>query len=118
MSFQQIIIQGNLGGDPEIVQTKTGKEVVKFRLAQSDPFTKNTNWFNCEYWRGGKVVGYLAKGGQVLVQGTVRQEEYEAKDGSRRTAWTVNVDNISLLGGPGGARRQTDSDDDLENDFR
>jgi single-strand DNA-binding protein len=115
MSYQRIIIQGNLGGEPEIVTTKSGKEVVKFRLAQSDPFTQSTNWFSCEYWRGGKVVGYLAKGGQILVEGSMRQEEWE-KDGVKRTSWIVNVDNITLLGG-GGGRRQND-DDDLANDYR
>jgi single-strand DNA-binding protein len=107
MSYQRYVALGNLGSDPEI--RKVGeKEVVKFRLAVSDPFKDKTHWFSCEYWRGGKVVAYLAKGGQVLVEGTLDNQEWE-KDGQKRTATVIRVDNITLVGGkPQGATAKKD----------
>lgn len=96
-SFQKFIAAGNLGGDPEIRQVGE-KSVAKFRLAISEPWRKKTQWFSCEYWRGGKVLGYMSKGSAILIEGTLDNQEWE-KDGQRKTQVVIKVDNITLLGG-------------------
>ncbi len=103
MSFQKIIVAGNLGGDAELKVVKGDKELLKFRLAQSDRFTQQTNWFQVEYWRGGKIAEYLTKGAQVIVEGRVRLEQWEGSNGKPGAALVITADDVRLIGGRGGA---------------
>lgn len=107
MSFQKIIVAGNLGSDAEVKIVKGDKELVKFRLAQSDRFTQQTNWFNVEFWRGGAIAQYLVKGQTVIVEGRVRLEQWESKAGKAGASMTITADDVRLMGsrghGPQGA---------------
>lgn len=103
MSYQKIVVVGNLGSDAEVRQVKGDKEVTKFRLAQSDRFTQQTNWFQVEFWRGGAIAQYLTKGQSVLVEGRVRLEQWEKRDGSGSgTSLVITADDVRLLGGKRG----------------
>lgn len=99
-SFQRYVAVGNLGGDPEI-KIVGDKTVAKFRLAIGEPWRNKTQWLSCEYWRGGRVLEFLQKGSQILVEGKLDNQEWE-KDGQKRSQVVVNVDNITLLGGHSG----------------
>lgn len=101
MSYQKIIVSGNLGGDAELKHVKGDKELLKFRVAQSDRFTQQTNWFQVEYWRGGKIADYLTKGTQVIVEGRVRLEQWDGKDGRPGAALVITADDVRLIGGRG-----------------
>lgn len=101
MSYQKIIVSGNLGGDVELKHVKGDKELLKFRVAQSDRFTQQTNWFQVEYWRGGKIADYLTKGTQVIVEGRVRLEQWDGKDGRPGAALVITADDVRLIGGRG-----------------
>lgn len=105
MSYQKIIVSGNLGGDAELKHVKGDKELLKFRVAQSDRFTQQTNWFQVEYWRGGKIADYLTKGTQVIVEGRVRLEQWDGKDGRPGAALVITADDVRLIGGRGGERQ-------------
>jgi len=104
MSYQKIIVAGNLGSDAESKVVKGDKELVRFRVAQSDRFTQQTNWFQVEYWRGGKIVEYLTKGTQVIVEGRVRLEQWENKDGRPGASLVITADDVRLIGSRGGER--------------
>ncbi|NCA16852.1 MAG: single-stranded DNA-binding protein [Betaproteobacteria bacterium] len=88
MSYQKIVVVGNLGSDAEVRPVKGDKEVTKFRLAQSDRFTQQTNWFQVEFWRGGAIAQYLTKGQTVLVEG--------------RSSLVITADDVRLIGRKGG----------------
>lgn len=78
--YQQIILIGNLGNDPELRSTASGQSVGSFRLAVNKRWTtaegemrEKTTWFRVSFW--GKIAELvhqnLVKGSQVMVIGEV-----------------------------------------------
>lgn len=84
-----------------------GGSVHAFRLAFSDRRKVGDNWedgsnfINVVSFRGEHIAQYLTKGKQVGVSGRLRMNEWEDKDGNRRSDIEVIADDIQLLGGGG-----------------
>lgn len=101
MAYQIVIVQGNLGRDPETRHSQSGKSVTKFSVAVSDKGSKgeHTEWFNAVCFdRTAEIAAqYLRKGAQVLVEGRLKTEEYE-KDGEKRRYQSLLVSRLTLLG--------------------
>lgn len=93
---------GRIGRDAETRSTPQGKQVTSWSVAVDSGFgdRKTTIWVDCALWgdRGAKVAQYLTKGAQVGVSGELGLREYE-KDGATKTSVTLNVANVSLIGG-------------------
>lgn len=106
--FQQLIIVGNLGSDPELRYTADGTPVAHFSVAVNRRWTKEdgsqgdeTTWFRVSVWRrqAETVVQYLKKGRQVMVIGRVSARGYVGADGSPRASLEVTADTIRFIGG-------------------
>ncbi|HSN74033.1 MAG TPA: single-stranded DNA-binding protein [Anaerolineae bacterium] len=106
--FQQLILIGNLGSDPELRYTSDGTPVASFSLAVNRKWTKDdgshgeeTTWFRVSAWRkqAESVNQYLKKGRQVMVVGRVSGRGYTGADGSPRASLDVTADTIRFLGG-------------------
>ena len=78
--YQQTIIVGNLGADPEMRYTPDGTPVTSFRVAVSRKWTgpdgnpsEKTWWFRVTCWRklAETTNQYLKKGRQVMVVGEI-----------------------------------------------
>jgi len=117
------MIIGNLGRDPEVRHTTTGKSVCSFSVAVSKKKGNDTitEWFNVQAWEklGENCAKYLAKGKKVYVEGEFESRKYEAKDGSgERTTFQINARNVVFLspaddsGSRAGSRRDEYPDDD------
>jgi single-strand DNA-binding protein len=110
-SYNRIILVGNLTRDPEIRYTATGKAVTKFSLAVNNPRNKEeTTFVDIVAWdRLGETCNtYLKKGQTALVEGRLVIRSYDDKDGNKRKATEVVIDNMQMLGGrrdgaPGGS---------------
>lgn len=91
-ALNRVQLIGYLGRDPETRFTPTGKKVAHFSLAvnnrwkSGDAVKENTEWFNVEAWgRLGEVCQeYLHKGSLIYLEGRLRTERYEDKDGETR----------------------------------
>src|SRR5215217_1459016 len=108
----KITLVGNLGRDPETRYTPNGKMNVTFTMAvsrrfndQSGQHQERTNWYRVTAWGGlaenlDRMAqnGYLAKGKQVYVMGTLEAREYQDQQGQTRTSLDVNADEVLLLG--------------------
>lgn len=75
-----------------------GGKVVTFSLAvQRDK--ENADFINCRAWN--KTVDilerYTNKGSQIAVEGSLRQRSWETREGEKRNALEVNVQNVTLL---------------------
>jgi len=109
VSFNRVILAGNLTRDPELRFTQSGTPVCGFGLAVNRVFSKNdeVDFFNVSAWRelGERVANYKKKGDPILVEGRLQYRTWEAQDGSKRSAVDVVADNVQFLGGRG------DSDD-------
>ena len=109
VSFNRVILAGNLTRDPELRFTQSGTPVCGFGLAVNRVFSKNdeVDFFNVSAWRelGERVANYTEKGDPVLVEGRLQYRTWEAQDGSKRSKVDVVADNVQFLGG------RSDTDD-------
>lgn len=109
MSYQRLIIEGNVGQDPRIKTFDDGGSVAQFNVAVTErgfktkdgrDIPEHTEWFYCLV-RGGmtKIVQqYVHKGDNILLEGKLRTREYIDKDNITRKVAELVVDNISLIG--------------------
>lgn len=109
--FQQLIIIGNLGGDPELRYTANGTPVANFNVAVNRRWAKEdgsqaeeTTWFRVSAWNKLAEVcnQYLRKGRQVMVVGRVSASAYKAADGQPRASLDVTANSVKFLGGARG----------------
>jgi single-strand DNA-binding protein len=109
VSFNRVILAGNLTRDPELRFTQSGTPVCGFGLAVNRVFSKNdeVDFFNVSAWRelGERIANYTEKGDPVLVEGRLQYRTWEAQDGSKRSAVDVVADNVQFL------RGRSDTDD-------
>ena len=100
-SYQRVIIEGNLGRDPEVRQTASGKSVTSFSVAVNERRGQDaghTEWFNCVCWeKTAEIAGqYLHKGDQVLLEGRLQTREWQDRDGQQRRTTELIVDRLIL----------------------
>src|ERR1700754_1004771 len=93
MSFNKVIIVGNLGRDPELRYTAQGTPVCTFSVATNErrkdrngEMQDHTTWFRITLWNrlAETASQYLQKGKQVYIEGRLRVEEYIDRDGKPR----------------------------------
>ena len=95
-----VILMGNVGKDPEVRMTASGKKLAKFTLAVRRPFSKDaTDWFNCAAWEktAETIEKFVKKGSKISVQGRVQVDSYE-KDGVKQTRTGIVVENFEFAG--------------------
>jgi len=106
------IIIGNLGKDPEVRFTPSGRAVAKFSVATTEKWNdqqgqkqERTEWHNIVVWgKQAETCGqYLAKGRQVFVEGRITNRSYDDKDGNKRYITEIIARDVRFLGGAGGA---------------
>ena len=114
MSVNKAILVGNLGKDPEVRFTGTGRAVCKFSLATTTSWNDNdgqrqerTEWHNIIVWgkQGENCGKFLSKGRQVFVEGEIRSRSYDDKDGNKRYMTEIIAQQVRFLGGGSGGGR-------------
>ena len=113
MSVNKVILVGNLGKDPEVRFTGSGKAVCHFPVATTEVWNdpngerhERTEWHNVSVWgkQGENCGKYLSKGRQVYVEGSIRTRSYDDKDGIKRYATEIVAQTVRFLGGQGTGR--------------
>src|SRR5256885_772134 len=106
--YQQILLIGNLGGDPEAKTTPSGVPLTTFSLAVNTYHGKDAEddeplWFKIQTWRkrAKAAATYLSKGKRVLVVGVVEKPFSYLSDGEPRTTMIVTAHVIKFLSGRG-----------------
>ena len=108
MSFNKIIIVGNLGRDPELRYTPQGIAVCNFSLAtnekkrdKSGELQDVTTWFRVTLWRNQaeNAAKYLTKGSPVYVEGRLGVEEWTDRDGNNRHTLEVQGTEMHFISG-------------------
>ena len=107
MSFNKIILVGNLGRDPELRYTPQGSAVCSFSMAtnekrrdKSGEFQNIATWFRVTLWGNQAEVAskYLTKGKQVYIEGRLRMEEYTDREGAIQKTLEVNGTDMQFIG--------------------
>ena len=103
--MNSISISGNLGKDAETRYLPNGDAVCNFSVADNQGRDKPSIWWNCSLFgkRAESLVQYLMKGQTVTVIGSITEREWTDKEGNKRKAQEVRVNDIALQGGRQGA---------------
>jgi single-strand DNA-binding protein len=113
--LNKVMLLGNLGADPELRMTGGGQAVLKVRLATSEQYLdkdkqrqERTEWHSVVIWgkRGEGLGKILKKGDRILVEGRLRTESWEDKDGNKRYRTEVIATEVLLQGSAGGKRER------------
>ncbi|MDQ4035419.1 MAG: single-stranded DNA-binding protein, partial [Chloroflexota bacterium] len=112
-------IIGNLGADPELRYTPSGKAVTDLRVAvnnnQRGPdgeWVEETLWFRVSVWEQAaeRLAEQLRKGNKVYAEGQLRVREFEGRDGEKRQSLELAFSRVVNLerrprdeGGAGGS---------------
>lgn len=98
-----ITLFGRLVRDVETRYTQTGKVVSSFTLAVDRPYSKDgqkeTDFIDCEIWeKQAELIGNsCSKGHRLLVSGALRIEQYEDKQGNKRSRAKVVCNNFNFI---------------------
>jgi len=98
---------GNLGNDPDVRNTDSGKKWARFSVATNESYRNakgekinETQWHNLVAW--GKVAElaekYLHKGSEVVIEGKLINKSYTDKEGNKKYISEVQVNELLLLG--------------------
>ena len=111
--YQKIIIVGNLGRDPEMRYTPSGRAVTNISVASNRTYTDSngqrvdeTTWFRVSVWgnQAENVNQYLQQGSRVLVEGRLSPDPetggpriWTRNDGTPGASFEVNAFRVVFL---------------------
>lgn len=109
----KVILVGTLGKDPETRYMPSGGAVTSFSVATNESWKdkqtgekqERTEWHNISmFGRLAEIAGeYLKKGSQVYLEGSLRTEKWQDKQGQDRYTTKIIANEMQMLGGrPGG----------------
>jgi single-strand DNA-binding protein len=107
MSFNKIILVGNLGRDPELRYTPQGDAVCSFTMATNEKRRDKagdlqdiTTWFKVTLWRrqAETAAKYLQKGSQVYIEGRLQIEEWTDRENNNRYTLAVTASDMQFIG--------------------
>ena len=109
-SVNKVILEGNLGRDPEVRYTPDGAAVCNLSFATTSSWKDKasgekraeTEWHRVVmYSRLAEVAGeYLTKGRSVYIEGRLKTRQWQDKDtGADRYSTEIIADQMQMLGG-------------------
>lgn len=96
-----ISLTGRLTNDVELKSTPNGVSVCTFTIAVPRPRVKDTTDFiQCVAWRHTAefIAGYFRKGKMIAINGVLTSRKYEDRNGNKRTAFEVIIENAEFCG--------------------
>ncbi len=115
-SVNKAIIVGNLGNDPETRYLPSGDAVTNISVATTDKWKNKdgekqeaTEWHRISFFgKLAEIAGeYLKKGSQVYIEGHIRTNKWQDKEGNDRYTTQIIADRMQMLGQPPGNRQQS-----------
>jgi single-strand DNA-binding protein len=110
--LNKVMIIGNLGRDPEMRYTPSGRPVTTFSVATSRSWNTSegekhveTEWFNVVAWSNLAEIckQYLIKGQQVYIEGRLQTRHWDDQEGNKHTSVEIVANEMIILG----ERRET-----------
>jgi single-strand DNA-binding protein len=98
---------GHIGQNPEVRSLNSGKKLAKFSIAINESYRNDTGeritdtqWHNVTAWgkQAELVEKLLKKGSEVAIDGKLNNNSYTDKDGVKRYATDIVLNEFSLIG--------------------
>ena len=119
--LNKVMIIGNLGRDPEMRYTPSGRPVTTFSVATSRSWNTadgdkrvETEWFNVVAWSSLAEIckQHLTKGQQVYIEGRLQTRHWDDAEGNKHTSVEIVANEMIILG----ERRDTSESTPSETD--
>ena len=102
--LNKVILMGRLTADPELRQTPSGISSCRFSIAidrsykSRDTGERQTDFINVVTWRQTAefVSRYFSKGRMIIVEGSLRNNNYTDSNGVKHYSMDVQADNVSF----------------------
>lgn len=101
--MNKVYLAGRLTKKPELKQTKNGKNVSDFSLAlnrgiKDEDGNEQVDFINCRCWNkvAENLCKYQDKGSFVIVEGSIRVDSYNDKNGDIKYTTYIMVENIEF----------------------
>ena len=113
-NFNKVILAGNLTRDPQLSYLPSNTPVCEFGLAINRKWKSQTGDMKDEtcfvdmraYGRQAETLNqYMNKGKPLLVEGRLKFDQWQGKEGERRSKLYVVVEGFQFLGAPSGGQR-------------
>ena len=124
--LNKVMVIGDVGRDPEMRYTPSGKPVTSFSVATTRSWTNSegercsdTEWFNVVAW--GNLADickqHLRKGQQVYVEGRLQTRCWEDREGKRRFRTELVANEMIALSNHHVALESTEAGGEDEEEF-
>lgn len=100
-----VFLTGRIGQPLEIKTTQSGYKILDVSLAvnrnvkKGNDWVVETDWHNVTIWGGTAeyIAKYAQKGTKLLVEGELRTQQYETKDGQKRVKVFINALKVQIF---------------------
>jgi single-strand DNA-binding protein len=109
-SFNKVILMGNLTRDPELRVTPKGTAVCQIGVAVNSTYKdkegnqkEEVTFVDVDvFGRQAEVIAkYMSKGRPILVEGRLKLDSWESKEGEKRSKLKVVLENFQFVGSRG-----------------
>ncbi len=109
-NYNKVILMGNLTRDPELKRTSNDMAVTQISIAVNRQYkdkngeqVKETTYVDCEAWgRTAEVMAqYLSKGKPVFVEGRLKLDQWQDKDGNNRSKLKMVIEKFEFIDSKG-----------------
>jgi single-strand DNA-binding protein len=109
--LNKVMIIGRMVRDPEVRYLPSGTPVADFTIASNKSYTVNgekkeeVSFIKCTAWsKAGEIIAqYCKKGQRIGLDGRLKQNSWDDKNGQKRSSIEVVVDNFQFLSEKGSA---------------
>lgn len=110
-SYNKVLLMGNLTRDVQLKSLPSGQAIAEIAIAINRKFkTKDgqdreeVTYVDCECWgpRAEVIAKYFSKGKPIFIEGRLRLDSWEDKDGQKRSKMRVVIDDFQFVEGRGG----------------
>jgi len=107
-SFNKVILLGNLTRDPELRSTPSGMSILKMGLAVNRKYKnaqgelqEEVSFIDIDAFghQAETIHKYVSKGSPLLVEGRLRLDQWEDKEGQKRSKLGVVLETFQFVGG-------------------
>ncbi|MFH0946455.1 MAG: single-stranded DNA-binding protein [Planctomycetota bacterium] len=121
-NLNKVMLMGRLTRDPEQRFIPSGQSVVQLGVAVNRQYTTNnekreeTTFVDIEAWgqQGELIHRYLKKGNPIYIEGRLKFDTWETKEGEKRSKLRVVLERFQFLGGAGGSAGKDEQDQSLD----
>jgi len=120
-SLNKVFLMGNLTRDPELRYLPSGTAVCEFGLATNRKYKdgqgnlqEDTCFVDISVFgkQAETANQYLSKGRPLFIEGRLKYDQWQAKDGSKRSKLRIIAENFQFLGA--GQKKAPLTDEELE----